>query len=199
MAPFRYAIRLSDGREIAKNLRLAAHYLKLASDQGHIDATLAYACALLYGTGVPANPQAAGALLQKLADRDHRPSLELLGQLHRTGSHGFRKDAALADTLLKRAAGGDEGSRRRYLQSLIDDGRAAEALPQMKKAADSGDAIDQCHYAIQLLNANRDDPEADFTRVMGTRRFCTRPDYRMDVCWTIRSLFIQHCTCRSKV
>jgi TPR repeat protein len=114
----------------------------------------------MYGSGIPADPEAAIFIFQKHADRGDVGAVAALGSCYLEGAPGFPKKPELAERILEIASSsGHPGAQSRYGYCLIGHGKTSEGLALMKKAADTDTPSYQYHYAHQLLCVNENDEE----------------------------------------
>jgi TPR repeat protein len=136
----------------SRNESRTASLLERAAELGHERAQFEYAMALGNGRGVPADPQRAVQLLERLSEAGKMDATVYLGRALRFGWWGLRTDDVRSAMLFKKAAdAGDDFGTTLFAQALQsglgvprDEARAAELV---KAAAARGLVESELEYA----------------------------------------------------
>ncbi|KKB09798.1 tetratricopeptide repeat protein [Devosia chinhatensis] len=132
--------------------------LRIAADGGVVSAMLQLGDALVEGRfGLEAEPEAAVPYYQLAADAGEVNGLLRLGNLYRDGAAGLEPDGSAASRFYEEAIAADNNAARRYLGTLLLEGRLIDADPDRgvalyQEAIAQGDAS----AAIGLANIYRD-------------------------------------------
>ena len=95
---YRLGCMYREGKRVDKDLKKAVDYFKKASDQGHIDATIAYAHCLKRGHGCKHNEEEAFRLIQVAIDKGSIDALVILARWYLNGfPRRFRKAIELLE------------------------------------------------------------------------------------------------------
>ena len=145
----------AQGLAVRQDSEEAAHWYKLASQQGNREGTFAYAMALLNGVGVPKDPAAAKRMFEAAARQGHAGAWYNLGvmALQSDGGHDY---ATAFDAFSKASAAGDLDA----MFALATLCRAGEGTPRddaraaglFKAAADQKHPGAELEYGIMAFN-----------------------------------------------
>jgi hypothetical protein len=151
---FSYGLRLAEGNGIPPNPSLAAHYFKLAADQGHSRAQLHYGIFLSEGRGIPMNHSLAAHYFKLSADQGN-PSAQFNYAHCFMEGKGIPMNYSLAAHYFKLSADqGNPNAQFNYALFLME----GQSIPMnyslaayyFKLAADQGVVQEQAAYAESL-------------------------------------------------
>ncbi len=133
----------------------AAHYSRLAADQGYALAQTELARMYLSGRGVEKNDEVAIALLHKAAAQKNATSMTILAQLAFTGRGMPQDEAVGADWFRQAADAGDADAAANYGVLLLNGQGVAKdetaALRYTRLAAEAGSDQGQLHLAMDYM------------------------------------------------
>jgi hypothetical protein len=147
---------LARGEGISMNKSLAAHYLKLAADQGFANAQWYYGDCLLSGVGTETNFQVGIEYLRCAADQSFVSAQLRCGTLFRQGHH-IKQDLRLSAHYFKLAA--DQSSiegQLEYSRFLLRGYGVRKDIPESERylrlAVDQGNVLAQMCLGIYLMS-----------------------------------------------
>ena len=108
-AQFRLGMMFLNGKEVPRDLEMAAHWLQKAAEQNHAAAQFNLAVLYSQGAGVPQNYPEAAKWFQRAADQNDPASQYNLGILYANGA-GVAKNMTNATALFRKA--GEKGDAR---------------------------------------------------------------------------------------
>ncbi|MBY6196571.1 J domain-containing protein [Vibrio hangzhouensis] len=138
-AQYKLGLAYETGEGTQRDLTLAAHWYKQASDNGHPAATYNYAQALEYGRGIQANPSKAVLLYTRLAALGEHSTYSKIARLYQ--SHDIQianeDQAVLWYSLAKDLSPEYDSAYAQALQKQFDAQqlRQIQALEQQEQAA----------------------------------------------------------------
>jgi TPR repeat protein len=140
-----------NGRGIGVDFGKAAHYFKLAADQGHADGQVNYGDCLFHGRGIAVDFGKAAHYFKLAADQGHADGQFNYGHCLFHG-RGIRRSFGKAAHYFKLAADqGHAGGQVSYGNCLLNPRGIGvdvkSAVLHFKLAADQGNARGQCRYA----------------------------------------------------
>lgn len=101
MAAYYLAMMYKNGMAVARDVKIAAHWLQFAANRQMPAAMFALANLYLSGDGVKRDDQAARRLIEKAADLEYPEAVMAMAIGLRDGSMGFDRNEALAETQMR--------------------------------------------------------------------------------------------------